>query len=453
MNSRIQSILARLEGLPDSPVRADILLELAGLYQNSDPSQALVQAERARELSRKLDHGIGLAAATRLKGAIHEQLGDYPRAVSCGMQALVLYREIGDQREAGRCLNNIGLAYTRMGALGAALDHFQRALEILAGDGDDQIRAYVINNIGLTYRSLDNHPRAMEHFQQSLDILERLGDRRSIAHALSNIGLCHRTLGDGRQAMEHMRRSLAIRQEIGDRFSQTHSWINIANLHRDLGEHDQSYDCLMRAMDLAVEGGNTIMEVYVMALLAKLKNVTGELDAALDYIEHALPLAEKLGDQGVLRTLYQEYADNHEAGGRLGKALEYRLRYFQGEVGLLSKNIDGMEDRAAASGQPPADETGRIAAGIRRDQVASLKLKFGNVRREFRQMLEHFAAVADKRPEPDQESCGDAGDEKWLERAIGHLPEPARPALRGMWADIRDIGNKVERLRQRSEQI
>jgi hypothetical protein len=207
----------------------------------------------------------------------------------------------------------------------------------------------------------------------------------------------------------------------------------------------------MRAMDLAVEGGNAIMEVYVMALLAKLKNISGELDSALDYIEHALPLAEKLGDQGVLRTLYQEYADNHEAGGRLGKALEYRLLYFQGEVGLLSKNIDGMEDRADASGRQPADENGRIAAGIRRDQVASLKLKSGNVRRDFRQMLEHFAAVADNRSEPDQETPCDAGDEEWLERAIGNMPEAARPTLRCMWADIRDIGNKVERPRRRLE--
>lgn len=443
MSSRIHEIQSSLEALPDSRERADLLIELAGLYQSNDPVQALAQAQSAAGLSEKLGYRPGLASATRIEGAIQEQLGDYPRSVSCGIRALALYRELGDRKEAGRCLNNIGLAYTRMGALGVALDHFQRALEELEAADDDLIRAYVVNNIGLTYRSLDNDPKALEHFRQSLGILEKSGDRRNIAHALSNIGLCLRTKGEMGPAMEHMRRSLAIRQEIGDRFSQVHSWINIANLHRDLGEHDQSYDCLMKAMDLAVDGGNAIMEVYVMTLLAKLKNIAGELDAALEYAEHAMPLAEKLGDQGVLRSLYQEYADNYEARGDWGLALANRCRYFRSQMDLLSANIGDMEVRmAGAQAQDEVPEG--LGARIRRDQVESLKLKAENVCREFDQMIEHALCVLEARPEP--ESPPDHLDSEEFSDSLLRLPEPVRGGLRESWSGLRDIRRRVERL-------
>lgn len=446
MSSRIHEIQSSLEALPESRERADLLIELAGLYQSSDPVQALAQAQSAARLSEKLEYRPGLASATRIEGAIHEQVGDYPRSVSCGLRALALYRELGDQKEAGRCLNNIGLAYTRMGALGVALDHFQRALEALEAADDDLIRAYVVNNIGLTYRSLDNNPKALEHFRQSLEILEKSDDRRNVAHALSNIGLCLRTKGEMGPAMEHMRRSLAIRQEIGDRFSQVHSWINIANLHRDMGEHDQSYDCLMKAMDLAVDGGNAIMEVYVMTLLAKLKNIAGELDAALEYAEHAMPLAEKLGDQGVLRSLYQEYADNYEARGDWEQSLMFRCRYFRSQLDLLSTNVREMERRTP---WPAADEGGResIAAGIRRDQIESLGLKASNVWNEFTQMVGHYSAVLEACVGPEAPPAEGNAVEWRAEEAIQRFPEASRQDLRSLWSDLRDICRRADRLR------
>lgn len=438
MSRNIQEILGILEGLPDTTERADLMIELAGLYQNSDPCQALAHAERAGELSRNLGYKAGMALSMRIQGSVHEQLGDYPRAVSCGTQALALYREIDNTRESGRCLNNIGLAYTRMGALGVALEFYQRALETLSGNDDDQIRAYVVNNIGLAHRTLDNNQKALEHFQKSLDMLEKLGDRRNAAHALSNIGLCHRTLGDRNLAMEYMRRSLAIRQEIGDRFSQVHSWINIANLHRDLDEHDQSYDCLMRAMDLAVEGGNAIMEVYVMTLLAKLRNLTGQLDSALEYIEQAMPLAEKLGDQGVLRSLYQEIADNHEARGDMPAALEFRGKYFRSQIELLETSTTHIKEGGI--------EVDEMLKSIKRDQLASLNLKAENTCREFLLMLGHCSSVMEGRKENEQIPPDGPPDDGWVEGVLQALPEASSAGLRKIWSDLKGIRFRVERL-------
>lgn len=445
MTSRVHEIIERLVDLPDSPERAGLLIELAGLYQSSDPAQALAQAEKAARLSEKLQLKQSLASAIRMTGAIHEQLGDYPQSVSCGLQALALYRELGDAREVGRCLNNIGLAYTRMGALGVALEHFQRALESLGGSDDEMIRAYVINNIGLTFRSLDDNRKALEHFQSSLGILERAGDSRNVAHALSNIGLCLRALGDLEGAMEHLKKSLAIRQQIGDRFSQVHSWINIANLHRETGEYDQSYECLMRAMDLAVDGGNAIMEVYVMTLLAKLKNLTNELDTALEYAEHALPLAEKLGDQNVLRSLFQEFADNHEARGDLAGALQFRYRYFESLVDMLSSNIEEYELRRFG-GESSTDDGQRLAADVKADQARSLRQKAENVCSEFNFMAEHALCLLEAREEP--QSTPDHLANDGFPGFIMKFPEAEREGLSRIWEGLRRIRIRLKRLAQ-----
>jgi len=372
-----------------------------------------------------------------MQGTIYEQLGDYARAASLGTEALDLYKDLGDRVEQGRCFNNIGLAYTRIGALGLALEYFHKALDVLPGDGDEQIRAYVINNIGLTHHALDNHRKALEHFQQSLAMLERLGDARNVARALSNIGLCHRHLGDFSLAMEYMKKSLALRQEQGDRLSQVHNWINISTLHREQKQYDQCYDCLMKAMDLAVEGGHAVMEIYIMTLLAKLKNLTGHLDAAQEYLDQALPLAEGQADHNVLRSLYYEYAENYEARGDIASALEYRAKYFCSQLELLESNIAHLESGG--------EERRGLSSEIYREQLSDLKLKTGNVRREYLQMLEHaYSIIGSENKEATAPVPRD--DESWVKEILKDMPQDSRPALFGIWSHLQDVQARLNKL-------
>lgn len=440
MNSRIQEIKVRLETMADSPERADLMIELASGYQNSDPLQALALVEKADEFCRQLGYRQGLALATRIQGSIHEQLGDYAQAVKKGTEALNLYQELGDRREQGRCLNNIGLAYTRIGALGVALDYLQRAMEVLPGQGDEQIRAYVINNIGLTHHALDNHQKALEHFQQSLEMLERLGDGRNVARALSNIGLCHRNLGHLSLAMEYMKKSLALRQELGDRFSQVHNWINISSILRDQKEYQQCYDCLMKAMDLAIEGGHAVMEIYIMVLLAKLKNLTGDLDSAREYIEQALPLAERHAEGNVLRSLYHEYAENFEARREMTMALEYRIKYFRSHLELLEANLAHLE--AGGGGLQG------LSLEIYREQLSNLELKANNIHHEFLHLVEHIFSVIDPEKKASIVSPGRTDEESLLDGFLNTLPQDSRPAVFRIWTDLQDIRARLKKLKQ-----
>ncbi len=428
--SRIQEIQRSLEGLADSPQKVALIIELAEIYQNSEPAKALAQAEAAIELSQRLGYPQGLGQATRLAGAIHEQLSEYPQAISCGIKALSIYRELGDRREEARCLNNIGLAYVRMGALRVALDFFVQALGRLSAE-DDTIRAYVVNNIGLTHISLDNHEKALEYFQQSLEVLERMGDVRNVARGLSNIGLCYRHMGKLDEALEVMKRSLAIRQSIGDRFSQAHNWINLSNIYRDRRDYEQSQQCLMRAMDLAVEGGHSLMEVYVMALMAKLKNVTGDLDSAREYIEQGLPLAEKIGDQAVLRNLYQEYADNLEARGEMEQSHRFRMQYFRSLMDLVRSNVaEAEKNRSALAVYVPQDIWERLFA----DQIEDLERKAQKLAQELQS---YWSQTPEGRP------AGDIFGP--VDRDSGSEAEP-RPTPQGLSAEWKQVKKEMEAL-------
>ncbi len=68
-------------------------------------------------------------------GLAYDNLGQYDRAIQQYEQALSISHEIGDQRNQGNWLNNIGALYDTQGDYPQAIAYYEQARVIYVGIG------------------------------------------------------------------------------------------------------------------------------------------------------------------------------------------------------------------------------------------------------------------------------------------------------------------------------
>ena len=137
-------------------------------------------------------------------------------------------------------LNELGLHLLLLGRTREALDCFQKELVIAREMGDRRDEGTAIGNLGIAYKNLGDALKAIEFHEQQLKIVREIGDRRGEGNALGNLGNAHYILGDARKAIEFFEQCLVLHREIGDRRGEGNALWNSALSLDKLGERAQA---------------------------------------------------------------------------------------------------------------------------------------------------------------------------------------------------------------------
>jgi len=123
---------------------------------------------------------------------------------------------LGDLRDFGWLLANIGRQLFFTGQVEAAIDWLRRALRIF--DEKDMIMemAYVHTDLGTSLRILDEPRSALDHFWLAFEAVAQLGDQRSLATAYINLGSAYFGMNNYEKAIEQQRKALRIALRLND---------------------------------------------------------------------------------------------------------------------------------------------------------------------------------------------------------------------------------------------
>ncbi len=137
---------------------------------------------------------------------------DRAEAIRLSRQALDMARDYGDRTQLGWSL--WALSSTLAGGPEAeALN--QEALVLFRELGDQHGLAQVLNSIGEHARLIGDDERARRAYEESLTIAERTGDIRRQYSVLYNLAFIAQHEGDHQEVIRLLRRSLALCQEVG----------------------------------------------------------------------------------------------------------------------------------------------------------------------------------------------------------------------------------------------
>jgi tetratricopeptide (TPR) repeat protein/transcriptional regulator with XRE-family HTH domain len=136
-----------------------------GRYQD-----ALEQARQAEQLYLAAGHQAGQAGALNNIGWYQIQLGQYATALAHCQRALTLFEAAGSRHGAGVALASLGFAHYRLGDLARGIASCGQALDCMREHGDLPGQADVLTQLGEIYLVDGDRGAAIDCWQRALDI-------------------------------------------------------------------------------------------------------------------------------------------------------------------------------------------------------------------------------------------------------------------------------------------
>lgn len=272
----------------------------------------------------------------RLQSLAYWEMGNVGMFFTCNKRALEIARRVNHRREIGRCLNNIGTYYVKIGDYSNALRNYEMALPMLHKEVDLFTEAGCINNIGIIYRNIGELDKALSKMADALKIDEQLGDPKPIVEDRGNLGAMYLRRGwingnsqDIRIALGELNKCMKVLQASPDSKLEFNTLNNIGFAHSLIQEYDRAFEIFKEALT-KIKGTLTSEEhCQLLNNIAATHLAKGDTREAVSYYVRAAGISEKNRNLEVLWEAYFGLGCCYEAMKDLHTALDYFNRSIE----------------------------------------------------------------------------------------------------------------------------
>ena len=279
----IDSLVSVLKTAKADTDRVNTLNSITKLYwQTADFTQAKKYADKALELSDKINFKKGKAAALSNIGLVFWKQGNYPEALKNYFSALKIAEETGDKRKTAAIYTNIGNIYINQENYPEALKSQLPALDLAIKMGEKKLMANAYNSIATIYYRQGNFPGVKAALRDSLwkislnnhfaalKLNEETGNKNWLAYNYNNIGILYEGQGEAlrrengnkdtiekkfSEATKAYRDALKIEEEINDQDGLVGSCLNLGSVSTNLRKFSDAQKYLNKALAVSKEIG------------------------------------------------------------------------------------------------------------------------------------------------------------------------------------------------------
>ncbi|WP_133479419.1 diguanylate cyclase [Cognatilysobacter segetis] len=294
------SLVYARQGLAASKAFGDVeaqarfqLCEASVVDMLGEPQKALGLYTQGIQLSRKSERSALVADGLVLRGNVYSYLGRHAEALTDFLAAQRLYDSSRQSERAEGNLQNIAVAYRRMGENEKARDYLERSRVIAQRHEDWASLAVVAVQTGFLYEDIGQPARALQYYEQALGIArQRLTPADVAGMQMAKAG-AQVELGRAAQALESVAAARAGYAAVGDRSNEGMLSLLEARARGDLGEGAKALELFAQAEKALQHDGNDRYLERLYPERAKLEERLGQTAAALADYKRYLALREK----------------------------------------------------------------------------------------------------------------------------------------------------------------
>jgi len=256
------AIAAAQQAVALAQAAEDLPMEAAGhrlwggaLRDHGAYVEARAQYEIARDQARAAGAKTVWARSLYELGAVAYYQTDYAGTQSYQDQALALYRELGDRRGEGLCLNGLATVTTNLGDSARARAYAEQASQVAQEVGDRQEGSRSFSILAVLAQREGNMVGAQSYYEQALQLFRQSGNRKWEALTLNNLGSVAWQRSDYAVAQTYLERALDIQRDIGNQWGESLCLENLGMVARDMGEHAQAQTYLEQGLAICRENG------------------------------------------------------------------------------------------------------------------------------------------------------------------------------------------------------
>jgi tetratricopeptide (TPR) repeat protein len=288
-------------------------------YYSIKPDSTLLSAERAADLSRRINYKIGEGAAYNVAGIGYWVNGELDKAMEYHLKSLKIREDIGDKNGIAQSLSNIGMLCNGE----QALEYYNKSLRITDEIGDERGSGATAQKIGIIYWNKGEYDKALSYYEKSLKVAKKFDDRKVIAAGLTNIGMVFGKKGEIAKELKYFFEGLKIRKEEGDKSGMANSYFNIGSVYGTQGKYEESIKYQLESIKIREELNDKAGLAYSYNSLGIFYADRGDKKNALEYYDKALRIKEESGNKLNIADQFNNIANVYARSRDFDQALNF----------------------------------------------------------------------------------------------------------------------------------
>ena len=300
-----------------------LLGEAYPLYQRGQAQPATEKFEQALVLWREVGDQYWESYTLTYLGNAGLNLSSIEKAIGYFEQARVLSRDLKDRGSEGNALNGLGTAFRLLGQAEKAIEYLKESVAIRRETKNRYGEGSSLGNLGLAYKDLSQHEKAIECYEQALQISREVKDRSLEGRSLNGLGMASRELSHYEKAIEYFEQAIATSREVKNRVNEAALLNNLGSLYYELSRYEKAIEYLDQALAIHRELKNRNGESATLATLGNANYALGSFEKAIDYYEQALAISREVKNRTNEGKSLSVLGDAYYELGRYEKALEH----------------------------------------------------------------------------------------------------------------------------------
>ena len=248
----LQKALDTAVTIDHKPQRIRALLELSRVASaDAEMAQAVQYANEAINLAQANDLKNLFTQGLIELGNAYRAGGDYGEAEKYLKQALEFAEKNRERRYEARALLSLGGLRITLHNADEGLNYIEQALSFFE-KGDYRLDASsALNQLGRAYDLKGDYPAALQAFEKQLDLAKQVGNPSHIALAYRGIGYELFNQEQYAEALHNFDESFAIYDSLNNHLYVGYTWINRGEIFCRLGRYAEARDALNQAASIA----------------------------------------------------------------------------------------------------------------------------------------------------------------------------------------------------------
>ncbi|GGI28091.1 tetratricopeptide repeat protein [Pedobacter mendelii] len=274
--------------------RVSVLYDLSYSYHKSKPDSALILAQQAYKLAKKIKFLKGESwALNGLANAFHS-LHNYPRAIEYFIEELKIHEKRGLPENMANTYISMALVYSSEEEYGKALSYAFKAEEIAKKNSFAGLILYSKLNIGDIYEKSNQLSSAMIYTRSAYKLSLLQKNDLITGTSLNNLGNIYLKRKDYLNALNYYRKSMPILEKVSDLNTLAECNLGLAKVYKEEGKIDSAVYYARKVYDLAIKNEFFARAVDASTFLVKLYKGENKIDSAFAYQEIAVNLSNSI---------------------------------------------------------------------------------------------------------------------------------------------------------------
>ncbi|HZX81846.1 MAG TPA: tetratricopeptide repeat-containing diguanylate cyclase [Lysobacter sp.] len=373
-----QADLARLRALvPPGDRRRELLFQSTECFQSPEDARTqLGVAQRGLAAARQLGDAEVETRFQLCEASLQSMLGDAQKGLALFGRGVELARRAEHPALLGDALVLRGNMYSYLGRHAESLIDFMDAQRLYDGARQAERSEGNLQNIAIAYRRMGEYDKAREYLDRSRAIAQRHQDWGSLLVIALQTGFLHEDTGHPERALAFYEEALRIARQRLPVADTAPAHMAIASAQAALGNAAKALDAVAAARSGFAAIGDTSNDGMLDLLEGRARALLGETDRALALFARAEAALQRDGNERYLEALYPVRAELHEKRGASAAALADYKRYLALREKRLAERSQQrtliLREQSDASQREIENQRLRAEKALREQEVQAL---------------------------------------------------------------------------------